>query len=88
MYEKIKLFNKLILLYICYIKLTLLNNIIIDGTLESDTLSHVKDLKKSSLKRKIKNECFIENEYNSDEECVKKKKRFSKYFNIAAIIRK
>lgn len=87
--EKIKL-----LLYIFYIKF-IFNNIIVDQTLESDilestlendTLPCIEDLRKTSRKRKI-NEC-AENECNSNKGCVKKKKRFSKYFNIAATINK
>lgn len=52
--------------------------IVEDGTSESDTLPLVKNLKKTSLKRKNINKHAIENEYNPDEECAKKKKRFSK----------
>lgn len=45
-------------------------------------MSYIKNVKKTSLKRKNINKCTIENEYKSDEECAKKKKRFSKLFLI------
>lgn len=68
-----------------YIKLIL--TIIVDTISESDKPLHSEDFKKTSLKQKITNKCAIENKYNSDKERVKKK-RFSKYLNIATIINK